>query len=220
VTIGELVGLEHRVTGSPVWLHVVDTYSGNPPEGPVEVSLASQVGTSWVPFDFPFQYKPNGDLALLGLGRVGLGRSGTTLAVRITLRVPRTVVEIAGGGDSIDVAVPTWDVEHPPALPTSEEVRCYPAPDYRFPPGMPVHPGRVVDAAGDAAPGARVLVSETVLGNTVVEEVRTDADGWVRIPLRWSSGSTTIDADRAGASGSATVTLPAGLGSASLIQIS
>ena len=220
MTVGQLEGVEHRVAVSPVWLSLVDTFTGAAPEGPVEVSLARLDGTEWVPFDFPHQYKSNGDLALLGLGRVGLGQAGVDLDVRITIAVPRTVVETSAGGATVDVTVTTWDAEHPPALPIRDVVRCYPAPDYRYRPGLPLHPGQVVDAAGDPVAGARVVVTETVLGNPVVEEARTDAGGRFRIPLRWSSGSTTLNADRAGATGSTTITLPAGLGSASVIQIS
>jgi hypothetical protein len=65
-----------------------------------------------------------------------------------------------------------------------------------------------------------VRVTETVRGNQLVEEVRTNDDGWFRIPLRWSSGATDIDADRSGASGSATINVPAGLGSVVGIAIS
>lgn len=220
MTVGQLASVEHRVAVSPVWLSLVDTFTGAAPEGRVEVSLARQHGTDWVPFEFPHQYKSNGDLTLLGLGRVGLGRAGVDIDVRITIRVDRTVVETSTGGDTLDVTVTTWDADHPPALPIREVVRCFPAPDYRYRPGLPVHPGRVVDAAGDPVAGARVAVTETVLGNPVVEEVRTSTGGRFRIPLRWSSGSTTLDADRAGATGSATITLPADLGSASVIQIS
>lgn len=220
MTVGQLEGVEHRVAMSPVWLSLVDTFTGAPPDGGVEVTLARQVGTDWVPFEFPHQYKSNGDLALVGLGQVGLGRAGTTIDVRITIVVPRTVVETSAGGDTVDVTVTTWDAEHPPALPIRDVVRCYPAPDYRYRPGLPVHPGQVIDTAGDPVAAARVVVTETVQGNSAVEEVRTDAGGRFRIPLRWSSGSTTLDAGRAGATGSTTITLPADLGSASVIQIS
>ena len=220
MTVGQLEGVEHRVAVSPVWLSLVDTFTGAAPEGPVKVSLARLDGTEWVPFEFPHRYKSNGDLALPGLGRVGLGRAGIDLDLRITVAVDRTVVETSAGGDAVDVTVTTWDAEHPPPLPIRDVVRCYPAPDYRFRAGLPVHPGQVVDTNGDPVAGARVVVTETVLGNPVVEEVRTDAGGRFRIPLRWSSGSTTLEADQAGATGSATITLPAGLGSASVIQIS
>jgi hypothetical protein len=220
MTVGQLEGVEHRVAMSPVWLSLVDTFTGAPPDGGVEVTLARQVGTDWVPFEFPHQYKSNGDLAIVGLGRVGLGGAGTTFDVRVTTVVRGSVVVTSAGGNTVDVTVTTWDAEHPPALPVREVLRCYPAPDYRYRPGLPVHPGRVVDAAGAPVAGARVVVTETVQGSPADEEVRTDAGGRFRIPLRWSSGSTTLVADRAGATGSTTITLPADLGSGSVIQIS
>jgi hypothetical protein len=220
MTVREVVRVDRQVAASPVWIRVLDTFTGRAPDGPVVLGLARQVGPRWVPFEMPYQYKSSGDLALLGLGRVATGRGGTPLVVRLTIAVPRMVVETSAGADNIVVALTTWDADHPPALPVPEDVRCYPAPDYRFAPGLPVHPGRVVDAAGDPVAGARVVVTESVMGTQVVEEVRAGADGRFRIPLRWSSGSTTIDADRAAAAGSTTITLPADLGSASLIQIS
>jgi hypothetical protein len=220
VTVGPLAGVEHRVAASPVWLHLVDTFTGRAPLGPVDVELArgASAGT-WVPLDFPYQLKANGDLALLNLGRTGPGLAGTTFDVRITLAAPRTVVETAAGTDALDVTVTTWDMDHPAPPAVRSEVRCYPSADYRYPPGTPVHPGRVVDAAGAPVPRARVTATETVLGNPVVEEVRTDDSGWFLLPLRWSSGTTQVDADRLGATGSVTITVPADLGTASVITL-
>ncbi len=220
MTVGQIVGTEHLFMASPVWLHVVDTFTDKAPEGPVEVGLSRRVGTTWVPFEFRYQYASSGDLALLGLGRVAPGLAGTTIDVRITLGVPRSIVETSAGGDSINLTITAWNADHPPAPAVRELVRCFPGPDYRFRPGVPVHAGRAVDAAAAPVPRARVRVTETVLGNPVVEEVRTGAGGWFRIPLRWSSGATTLDADRAGASGSTTITLPGDLGSVSVITIS
>jgi hypothetical protein len=220
MTVGQIVGVEHLSTASPVWLHLVDTFTGNPPTGPIEVGLRRRVGATWVPFEFRHQYSSKGDLALLGLGRVGHGQAGTTFVLRITLGVARSIVETPAGGDTIELTITTWNDDSPPAPAVRGLVRCFPGPEYPFRPGVPVHAGRIVDAAGEPAAGARVRVTETVLANTVVEEVRTGAGGWFRLPLRWSSGSTTLDADRAGQSGSTTITLPADLGSVSVISIS
>jgi Carboxypeptidase regulatory-like domain len=220
MTGGALVGVERQVAASPVWLHLVDTFTARAPEGPVEVTLARR-GTAgtWLPIDVPYQLKPTGDLAFLNLGRTAPGGAGQTFDVRIALRAPRLVVETSAGGDSVDATITTWNADHPVPPAPRDDVRCYPAPDYRYPPEIPVHPGRVVDSAGNPVARARVTATETVLGAPVVEEVRTDDDGWFRLPLRWSSGSTTIDADRLGASGATTINLPADLRSASVITI-
>jgi hypothetical protein len=44
-----------------------------------------------------------------------------------------------------------------------------------------------------------------------VERVMTNADGWSRLPLRWSSGATQVSATHGARTATAAITLPADL---------
>jgi hypothetical protein len=219
VTARALQAAERMVTATPVWLRLLDRYTGRGPVGPIEVGLSREDGGRWVPFDARYEAKPDGNLGFPGLGRVTVGRAGLTFTVRIALTVPQTVVETAGSAAPVELTITTWDRDNPPPAPVPITVSCWPGPDYGYGPGVPVHPGRVLDGTGNGVAGARVTASAVVAGAPHVEEVRTGADGWFRIPLRWSSGATTVLADKAGAAGSATFSVPADLGSVSVITL-
>jgi len=218
---GIQLSAEHSIAASPVWLRLVDMFTGAAPQGPVAVQVERREGARWLAVNVPYELKPTGDLAFVNLGRVRSGQAGSPRAYRVTASAPRTISETAAGAPSLVLIVTTWSIDAPPATPQLREIRCYPAPDYRFGPGVPLVSGTVTQVAtGAPETRARVRVTETVLGNQLVEEVRTNDDGWFRIPLRWSSGATDIDADRSGASGSATINVPADLGSVVSIAIS
>jgi hypothetical protein len=210
---------ERTVAASPVWLRLVDTFTGHGPAGPVQVGVERRAGGRWVPVELAYLLKPNGDLVFVNLGRVGRGGAGAQFDIRVTATAPHTIAESATGDRSVVATVTTWTPDAPPA-PAVQELRYYPGPDYQFGPGVPLLSGRVEDAAGTAVPRARITVTETVLGTPITEEVRTGDHGWFRLPLRWSSGSTQVDADRLGATGSATITVPADLGSVVIITLS
>jgi hypothetical protein len=211
---------EHRVSASPVWLRLTDTFTSKAPLGPVDVRLERRDGARWVPVRFPYQLKPNGDLAFLDLGRGQLGEAGATFDIRVSVSAPRTLAETAAGDEAVMTTITVWTDDALPPPATLQAVSFYPGPDYQFGPGVPVLAGRVVDAAGDGVRRARVTATETVLGTAITEEVRSGDGGWFRLPLRWSKGGTQIDADKAGAAGSITVNLPGDLGSVQLITLS
>lgn len=206
---------ERIVAASPLRVRLVDNFTGRAPDGPIELSLARRAGATWLPVGLPHLLKADGELAFAGLGRVRTGRSGEQFDLRITAAVPRMVAE----PDALVLTVTTWTPDAPPPLPQAREIRCHPGPDYRFRNGVPLVAGRVLDAAGDPVARAAVTATETVLGAPVTEEVRTGGDGWFRLPLRWSSGLTQVDATRDGATGSATVNVPGGLGTVLLITL-
>jgi hypothetical protein len=198
-----------RIAATPIWLHLVDTFTGRPPRD-VQVLLERRVGASaWAVLAIPHQCSSNGDLGFLGLGK---GRPGTvgSFDVRVTVSAPGTIVDAGGGAERWERTIAVWTDQAPPA-PTAQVVRFFPAPDYVFGPGIPLLAGRVVDAAGDPVDRAEVRASETVGTVTLVEEVRTRPDGWFRLPLRWSAGSTQVDAALGGLSGSTTIVLPGDL---------
>jgi hypothetical protein len=212
---------EHTVAASPVWLRLVDTFTGRAPAGRVSLRIERRDGNQWRAVEIPYELKPSGDLAFVNLGRVARGHAGNQREYRITATADQTVAEASGGGPSMVFSITTWSPDAPPPTPQIREIRCYPAPDYPFGPSVPFVSGTVVDqGTGNPVGRARVRVTETVLGNPLVEEVRTNDAGWFRVPLRWSSGATDLDADRSGASGSATISVPADLGSVVSITIS
>jgi hypothetical protein len=214
------LSIDRIIAASPVWIRLVDTFRDGPPVGATTVTVERRDGARWLTVDVPYELKPRGDLAFLNLGRVRRGDAGTQIDFRVTVAVAGGITETANGSASEVLTVTTWSADAPPATPPPQEIRCYPAPDYPFSPGIPLVNGTVQDANGDAVGRARVRVTETILGKTLIEEVRTNDSGWFRLPLRWSSGATQIDADRAGATGSQTINVPADLGSVVSITIS
>jgi hypothetical protein len=184
------------------------------------VAVERRDGNQWQAVDLTHKLKPSGDLAFVNLGRVRRGDAGRQLDFRFTVAVPGSICETVNRAPALVLTVTTWSPDAPPPTPAVQEIRCYPAPDYRYGPGVPLVAGTVAMTNGEPAGRARVRVTETVLGKTLVEEVRTNDDGWFRLPLRWSSGSTQIDADRSGVSGSATINVPADLGSVVSIVLS
>jgi hypothetical protein len=212
---------EHAVAASPLWLRLVDVFTGRAPAGRVSLKIERREGIGWRVVEVPYELKPSGDLAFVNLGRVPRGRAGDQREYRMMATVQQTITETSAGAASMVFSVTTWSADAPPPTPQITEVRCYPGPDYPFGPSVPLVSGAVTDqVTGTPVARARVQVTETLLGTQRVEEVRTNDAGWFRVPLRWSSGATTIDADRLGASGSATINVPADLGSVVSITIS
>ncbi len=109
----------------------------------------------------------------------------------------------AGAGDHVTI----WTDQSPP-VPTIEPISFFPAPDYAFSPSTPLLTGRVVDGAGDPVDRVRVRVIETFGATLVIEEARTTPDGWFRLPLRWSSGATQVDADKGVLTDSIAIVVP------------
>jgi Carboxypeptidase regulatory-like domain len=206
-----------RISATPVWLRLVDTHTRRRPRD-VDVRLERRVGASdWVRLDVPHQISTHVDLGFLGLGRGRVGTAGS-FDVRVTLSAPGTVVDAGGGAERWEGTVDTWTDQAPPT-PTAQTVRFFPAPDYGFGAGTPLLAGRVVDATGAPVDRAEVRAVETVGATTLVEEVRTRPDGWFRLPLRWSAGSTQVVAALGGLSGSTTIVVPDGLASQPTITL-
>lgn len=200
------IRLEPRVTASPVWLRLVDTFTGRPPTGPLDVRIERRDGARWIPLAVRHQVSSSGDLAFMDLGRARPGEAGS-FDVRVSVTSPRTVADTATGDPFVVTTVTVWTDGSPPT-PTALPVSFRPGPDYRFGPGVPLLSGRVVDQAGRPLDRTLVSVTETVRGAPVVEEVMTTADGWFRLPLRWSSGFTQIDAVCGPLSATTIVTVP------------
>jgi hypothetical protein len=210
---------ERTIAASPVWVRLVDTFTRLGPTGRIEVQIERRDANQWHVVTVPYLLKPSGDLALVNFGRVRRGEAGQQFDLRITATAEGSIAETVNGTPSVELTVTTWSADAPPALPTVQEIRCYPAPDHHFGSGIPLLSG-VVDRAGNPVGRARVRSTRTVAGNTLTEEVRTNDDGWFRLPLRWSSGATQIEADRSGATGSSIITVPADLESVLRIPIS
>ena len=204
------VSPEERLAATPLWLRLVDEFTGRPPAGPLEVLLERRVGVAWVPMEHAHQVSSRGDLGFLDLGRTRPGEAGT-FDVRVTVSAPHTQAATPAGSASVTRTINRWSAQAPP-VPVPVTVRFFPTPAYSFGPGTPLLPGRAVNAAGEPVDRAMVSVSETIRGTAVVERTLTGADGWFRLPLRWSSGVTQVDAVKGALSDSANLTVPDDLG--------
>lgn len=215
----DLTGLrtESRLAASPVWLRLVDTYTGRAPAGPLEVLLERRDGAGWAPLDHAYQLTGNGDLGFLDLARGHQGETGA-LDVRMHLTCPGSVTVTGSGQPFVEITVPTWSESAPPS-PAAQEVRFQPGPAYRFGPGVPLLAGRVVDATGGPLDRVRLSVTETIRGHPVVERAMTDPGGWFRLPLRHSSGSTQVVAALSPVTRTVTVTIPDDLDSILLLTL-
>jgi hypothetical protein len=207
------------VAASPIWIRLRDTFTGGPPDAPVTIALERRAGQDWVPFEHRHQLSRMGDLAFVNLGRTRDPGAVGTFDVRVTVTSPRWLVETFTGEAALVITVPAWAPDAPVTPLAPDTLRLFPGPAYPFPPGTPVLAGRVVDAAGDPLAGARVWASETVQNAPRLEEVRSDAGGRFRLPLRWSAGATDIHASHGLLSGAISVTLPAGLSSTQPITL-
>lgn len=216
-----MIALERRMSASPIWIQLRDTFTGAVPRAPVDIRLERRIGTRWVPLDHRFRLSSGGDLAVIDLGRTREPALVGTFDVRVWVSAKGLVTE----PEPVEVTITAWPPDAPnvPAGPTP--CRLFPGPAYAFPPRTPVLSGTVVDAGGTGVKRAAVRVDETIGGTTVTEEVRTDATGAFRLPVRWSAGATTVAARKARPpqpplTGSITVNVPADLSSIHQIVVS
>jgi hypothetical protein len=182
------LAIERRTSASPIWVRLRDTFTGGAPRGPVLIQLERRVGQEWV--TIPYRLSSGGDLAAIDLGR---SREPGSIG-RFTVRVRATVEGVIADPDELELLVDAWAPDAPPvAIPI--EWPLFPGPAYAFPPGTPILAGQVVEnASGAPVARAEVTVDETIRNTTITEEVRCDQSGRFRLPVRWSSGATTVNA--------------------------
>jgi hypothetical protein len=202
---------ERRIAASPIWIKLRDAFTGRAPLGPLTVALERRTGAAWVPFRYRHQVTPAGDLAFVNLGRSHDPATTGSFDVRVTVACPGMIAVAPNGDPAITTTVDAWapDAAAPPAQP--DVLRFFPGPGYRYPAGTPLLAGRVVDTNGDPVARVRVFSTVTVQGNPVTEETRTDAGGYFRLPLRWSTGATDVKAALGGRNAAITVSVPADL---------
>jgi hypothetical protein len=216
------LAIERRISASPIWVRLRDTFTAAAPHRPAKIRFERRVGQDWVALGQPYRLSSGGDLAVVDLGRSREPGAIGTFDVRVWVTVEGSIAE----PEPVELSVTAWPPEAPnvPAGPTTCEL--FPGPAYRFPPGTPVLAGSVVDGnSGDPVGRAAVTVDETVNNTVVTEEVRTDETGAFRLPLRWSAGSTTVRAEKPRPpqnplTGSITVNVPADLSSIYQIAVS
>jgi hypothetical protein len=217
MTIRKLISPETRLAASPLWLRLVDEVTGRTPAGPLEVLLERRNGAEWEPLDQKHQISSRGDLGFLNLGRARPGDAGA-FDVRVTVTAPRMQAATAAGSTSVTRTINRWSAQAPPT-PVPVEVRFFPSPDYAFGPGTPLLSGRAVTAAEAPVDRAWVSVTETIRGAPVVERTLTGADGWFRLPLRWSSSATQVDAVKELLTATANLTVPDDLGDVLILTL-
>lgn len=201
-----------RITASPLWLRLVDTYTGAPPGGPVTVLVQRSDGASWQSIEPKYVLTRSGNLAFPGLGLRTPGAAADPYQVRVTIHTPRSIAEAATGVEYLQATITPWTDAPPP--PNADVVSFYPGPDYPYAAAIPLVAGSVTDAVGDPVPGAAVTSTESVATSVRTEEARTASDGTFRLSLRWSAGSTQVTASSNGSTTSLTIDVPADLVSA------
>jgi len=219
MTAATLIGSERRTIASPIWIKLRDAFTGRPPLGPFAVALERRVGATWTPFAYPHQVSPAGDLAFVNLGRSANPAAIGSFDVRVTVGCPNMIAEAANGDAFVTATVTAWEPDAPVVPAQPAVLQFFPAPAYSFPAGVPLLGGRVVEQNGAPAPRACVFSSTTVQGVPRTEEVRTDADGRFRLPLRWATGATDVHTALAGRTAAITVSVPADLSTTQLLTL-
>ena len=219
MTVGPLIASERRTAASPIWIRLRDAFSGRPPLGPLDVTLERRTGATWTPFAYPHQVSPAGDLAFVNLGRSANPAAVGSFDVRVTVVAPNLIAEAPNGDPFATTTVTAWEPDAPVVPAQPDVLEFFPAPGYSYPAGVPLLGGRVVESNGAPAPRARVFSSTTVLGVPRTEEVRTDADGRFRLPLRWAAGATDVEAALAGRTAANTISVPADLSTTQLLTL-
>jgi hypothetical protein len=210
---------EPIVAASPVWIRLVDAFTGRPPAGPLSVAIERRDGASWIAFEHRHQISSTGDLGFVNLGRTRDPATVGTFDVRVTVTGRGTICEGPGGDADVTATVTAWAPDAPAVPVVPLVLRMFPGPAYAFPTGTPLLAGRVVDAGGEPVARARVWAAATVQNALVTEEVRSDDDGRFRLPLRWSAGPTDVKATRGAQAGSISVVAPTDLSSTHQITL-
>jgi hypothetical protein len=210
---------ERRTAASPIWISLRDAFTGAPPDGPLKVGLERRSGATWIPFEHPHRVSATGDLAFAGLGRSVDPSTIGSFDVRVTVGCPRMIPEAANGNPAVTTTVTAWAPDAPVVPSQPDVLRFFPGAGYSYPAGTPLLAGRVVDIAGAPVGRVRLTSTTTVHGLPLVEEARTDADGYFRLPLRWSAGATTVQAALGGRTAAITVSVPADLSTTQQITL-
>ena len=216
------LALESSSVASPIWIRLLDTFTGAPPRGAVSVSIERAVGATWVVFAHRHRIGPSGDLAFVNLGRARDPQTVGTFSVRVTVTSPGSIAVFPGGDGALVTTVTAWAPDAPPPAPSPILLSLYPGPGYAFGAGTPLLAGQVFDSGGAPVARAKVWAKETVQNTDVFEEVRSDGDGRFRLPLRWSPGlpaHTDVQAIHGSTSGSIQVSLPSALTSTHQITL-
>jgi Carboxypeptidase regulatory-like domain len=203
--------VERRTVASPIWIRLRDAFTGAPPRGPLSVTLERRVDATWTPFEHRHQLSPSGDLAFVNLGRSHDPATVGSFDVRITVGCPGMIAEAANGDPAVTTTVHAWAPDAPAAPAQPVVLSFFPSPAYAYPAGLPLLAGRVIDADDAPVYRARVSSTVTVMGTDLTEEVRTDVDGYFRLPLRWSAGATDVKAAHLGRTAVTTISVPADL---------
>lgn len=202
---------------SPIGLRLLDEMTGGPPAGRTEAFLDIQEGAGWRGTAIQAVRTLAGAVAYPGLERradvSGLARR---YRVRIAAELYRPLYLTIQDGLEFD-AFP-WNDTSPPQSTAlhPQDVKLVPAPNYPFPPHVPVLRGVVVDTAKRPVADAEVMFSN-------LERVLSDERGEFALPLRFTAlnVSVVIDAlhQRTHRVGSITAALPAALRKSQTISI-
>lgn len=213
------VPTERLMLYSPIGLHLIDDFTGQPPIGPLRLLLDRQTAAGgWQPSGIDAIRTPGDVITYPGLGRSAHAGIQPPSHYRVRIEAAHYCPDYLMTDAGIEFDADPYDDTVPPAtIPAApQRVFLLPAPSYAFQTHVRVVRGVVHDAANQ--PVAYAEVTEGIN-----ERVLSDARGGFALPLRWPPliGQVQVDAvdHRTGASGQITVTLPADLTSGQTITI-
>lgn len=219
MTVWQPVPAERLMLYSPIGLHLIDDFTGQPPIGPLRILLDRQLASGeWEPSGIEGVRTPGDVISYPGLGRSANAATQPAARYRVRVEAPQYrahyLVTDAGIEFSAD---PYDDVTPPAAIPAMpQQVFLLPAPNYPFQTHVRVVRGVLHDASSQPIANAEVTEGAN-------ERVLSDERGVFALPLRWPplSGPVQIDAidHRTGASGQISVTLPADLSGGHIIPL-
>ena len=219
MTVWRAVEAERLMLYSPIGLHLIDDFTGQPPIGALQILLDRHLPSGeWEPTGIEGVRTPGDVIAYPGLGRSAHAATQPAVRYRVRIEAPQYRPHYLMTDAGIEFDADPYDDVTPPATipPMPQQVFLLPAPSYPFQTHVRVVRGVLQDASSQPIANAEVTEGAN-------ERVLSDERGVFALPLRWSplSGPVQIDAidHRTGASGQITVTLPADLTRGDLINL-
>ena len=177
---------ERTVLYPAVWLPLIDDFTGRPPVGRVEASLALRQAGTWVPTGIEAVLTPSLVLAYPGLGRRREPATAVSRHYLVQLEADLYRPLYRADSDGLEFDAIPYDHHNPPVpAPVRRPATLLPAARYPFPAHVPVLRGFVT---ADGKPVEDVLVESQVTVGQVVRRERTltDRQGGFGLPLRWA----------------------------------
>jgi hypothetical protein len=219
MTVWQPVAAERLMLYSPIGLHLIDDFTGQPPIGALRIMLDRQLASGeWEPSGIDAVRTPGDVIIYPGLGRSAHAATQPASHYRVRIEAPHYRADYLTTDAGIEFDADPYDDSTPPAAIPQMPQRIFllPAPSYPFQTHVRLVRGVLRDASNQPVANAEVTEG-------INERVLSDERGGFALPLRWSplSGAVQIDAldHRTGASGQISLTLPADLTGGHIITL-